>query len=150
MAGLLAPTLAALIALAAPEASRPAWVERLHPGARFPIEGIAFDGRGGPLSRGDGLSDLAAALREAPWVRVRLEGFVDATDDATDDARLSWEMARNAAQRLVSLGVGAARVSWAGRGGDEPLLPNFTARARAANRRVEVVVVARDPRGGAG
>jgi len=140
--GLLAHSLATLIALASPQPTRPAWVEQLHPGARFPIDGISFDGRGGPLSRGDGLSDLAAALREAPWVRVRLEGFVDASGDATGDARLSAAMAREAAERLVSLGVRAARVSWSGRGGEDPLLPNFTARARAANRRIEVVVVA--------
>jgi hypothetical protein len=156
MAASLASSLPVLVALAAAAGTgtpplagatasrdvRPAWVERLHPGARFPVEGIAFEGRGGAISRGDGLSDLAAALREAPWVRVRLEGFVDATDDPSGDVRASLAMARHAADRLVALGVGAARVSWSGRGGDAPLLPNFTARARAANRRVEVVVVA--------
>jgi hypothetical protein len=158
MAGLLALSLANLIALAAPDGANgppptatasqvthPTWGDRLRPGARFPIEGIAFDGRGGPLSRGDGLSDLAAALREAPWVRVRLEGFVDASDDAEGDERAARAMARDAAERLVSLGVRADRVAWTGRGGDAPLLPNFTARARSANRRVEVVVASRPP-----
>jgi OmpA family len=143
---LLAPSLAALVALAAPPAC-PAWVDRLHPGARFSVEGIAFDGRGGTLAHGDGLSELAAALREAPWVHVRLEGFVDSSGDPEGDVRLSATMAREAAERLVALGVGPARVSWSGRGGDSPLLPNFTARARAANRRVEVVIV---PRAGSG
>jgi hypothetical protein len=146
MSGVLASSLAMVIALAAPVAL-PAWAERLHPGARFPLEGIAFDGRGGALSQGDGLSDLAAALREAPWVRVRLEGFVDDSGDASGDQQVSLAMARDAAGRLVSLGVGAGRVSWSGRGGEAPLLPNFTARARAANRRVEVVVVARPAQG---
>jgi hypothetical protein len=158
MTGLLALSLANLVAISAPAGSgsmpptrtasqvvRPGWGERLRPGARFPIEGIAFDGRGGPLSRGDGLSDLAAALREAPWIRVRLEGFVDASDDARGDERLSLAMARDAAERLVSLGVRADRVAWSGRGGGDPLLPNFTMRARSANRRVEVVVVDPSP-----
>jgi hypothetical protein len=157
MPGALATSLAALVAFGAPSVQdaataqavrvsaepRPAWAERLHPGSRFPLEGIAFDGRGGPLLRGDGLSELAAALREAPWVRVRLEGFVDASDDPPGDVRLSLAMARDAADRLVALGVGAARVSFSGRGGDAPLLPNFTTRARLANRRVEVLVVDR-------
>jgi hypothetical protein len=144
MAGLLALSLANLIALAAP-ATHPAWGDRLRPGARFPIEGIAFEGRGGPLYRGDGLSDLAAALREAPWVRVRLEGFVDASEDAPGDERLARAMARETAERLVSLGVRPDRVAWSGRGGEAPLLPNFTARARSANRRVEVVVTNPSP-----
>jgi flagellar motor protein MotB len=50
-------------------------------------------------------------------------------------------MAQAAGQRLVILGVNRERVSWAGRGGERPLLPNFTARGRAANRRLEVVVL---------
>jgi hypothetical protein len=127
MAGLLALSLANLIALAAPagtaappptstasQVTHPTWGDRLRPGTRFPIEGIAFDGRGGPLSRGDGLSDLAAALREA-------------------------------AERLVALGVRADRVAWSGRGGGAPLLPNFTTRERSANRHVEGVVASPSP-----
>jgi hypothetical protein len=88
MVGLLALSLANLIALAAPagtaappptstasQVTHPTWGDRLRPGTRFPIEGIAFDGRGG----------------------------------------------------------GA------------PLLPNFTTRARSANRRVEVGVASPSP-----
>jgi flagellar motor protein MotB len=48
-------------------------------------------------------------------------------------------MAQAAAKRLVQLGVEQKRVSFAGRGGGSPVLPNFTARGRAANRRIEVV-----------
>jgi flagellar motor protein MotB len=46
-------------------------------------------------------------------------------------------MAQAAARRLVELGVESGRLSVAGRGSDSPLVPNFTARGRAANRRIE-------------
>jgi flagellar motor protein MotB len=50
------------------------------------------------------------------------------------------ELARAAGLRLIQLGVGRERVTWAGRGGEAPIAPNFSARGRASNRRVEVVV----------
>jgi outer membrane protein OmpA-like peptidoglycan-associated protein len=50
-------------------------------------------------------------------------------------------MAEATGRRLLDLGVPRDRLTWAGRGGESPILPNFTARGRAANRRVEVVVV---------
>ena len=46
-------------------------------------------------------------------------------------------MAQAAARRLVELGVEPGRIGVAGRGGESPLVPNFTARGRAANRRIE-------------
>jgi flagellar motor protein MotB len=37
------------------------------------------------------------------------------------------------------MGIARDRITWAGRAGEKPLLPNFTARGRTANRRIEVV-----------
>jgi outer membrane protein OmpA-like peptidoglycan-associated protein len=65
---------------------------------------------------------------------------VDTSGDPALDARLSADMARTASQRLADLGVDPGRLASAGRGGEAPILPNFTARGRAANRRIEVVV----------
>jgi len=93
------------------------------------------------LERETGLADLAMALLAQPAVNVRLEGFVDATTDHSSDHKLSLSMAQAMAQRLADLGVQSSRVAWAGRGGESPRLPNFTIRGRAANRRIEVVVV---------
>ncbi len=136
------PALGSLALMLAVSAS-PGWMERLYPGGRFVVAGIAFEGRGGSLVAADGLSDLAAALREVPGVRVRLEAFVDASDDRDGDTRVSEGMAREVADRLASLGVPRARISWAGRGGESPILPNSSARARETNRRIEVVVLPR-------
>jgi outer membrane protein OmpA-like peptidoglycan-associated protein len=115
------------------------WARRLGDRGRFVIEEVAFKGRTATVTGDAGLADLAAALAAAPGVKIRIEGFVDATSDPGGDAKLSMSMAQAAGQRLVALGVGRDRVSWAGRGGESPLLPNFTARGRAANRRVEAV-----------
>ncbi|MFO0582802.1 MAG: OmpA family protein [Anaeromyxobacter sp.] len=115
-----------------------AWARRLADPGRLVVEDVAFEGRTAELAQDAGLADLARALGASPDLKVRLEGFVDATSEPEADAKLSQAMAQAAARRLVQLGVDAGRLSWAGRGGASPVLPNFTARGRAANRRIEV------------
>jgi outer membrane protein OmpA-like peptidoglycan-associated protein len=125
-----------------PRTSRQAeWAKRLEGGERIVVEEVAFAGRSAELHRDIGLADLAVALLARPAVTVRLEGFVDTTSDHGADQKLSASMAQAAAQRLAELGVPVPRVSWGGRGGESPRLPNFTARGRAANRRIEAVSV---------
>jgi outer membrane protein OmpA-like peptidoglycan-associated protein len=115
------------------------WARRLAAGDRIVVDDVAFSGRTDELLRDGGLADLAIALAASPAVAVRLEAFVDATADRAADGQLSGAMARAAGERLLQLGVERARLSWTGRGGESPLLPNFTARGRATNRRIEVV-----------
>ncbi len=146
------PPAAAAPAPALPSAPQPArvvprtprqaeWAKQLETGERFVLEEVAFAGRSADLQRDGGLADLAVALFSRPTVNVRLEGFVDLTSDHAGDQKLSLSMAQVAAQRLADLGVPRSRVTWVGRGSESPRLPNFTARGRAANRRVEAVVV---------
>jgi outer membrane protein OmpA-like peptidoglycan-associated protein len=101
------------------------------------LEEVAFAGRSAELARDGGLSDLAVVMAESPALTVRLSAYVDASGDPSADARLSLAMAQAAARRLVELGVEAGRIGVAGRGGESPLVPNFTSRGRAANRRIE-------------
>jgi len=115
------------------------WARLLAEGGRVVLQDVTFTGRTAVLAREAGLSDLAVVLGASPGLQVRLEGFVDTSGDPALDARLSADMARAASQRLVDLGVEAGRLVAAGRGGEAPILPNFTVRGRAANRRVEVV-----------
>jgi outer membrane protein OmpA-like peptidoglycan-associated protein len=117
------------------------WAKRLASGTRFLVEDVAFEGRTAALERDRGLQDLAAALQVDQGIAVRIEGFVDRTSDRNGDAKLSAVMAKTAAERVAALGVVRKRITFAGRGGESPILPNFTARGRAANRRLEVVVV---------
>jgi outer membrane protein OmpA-like peptidoglycan-associated protein len=130
-----------------PAAARPAlntarqreWARTLLAKGRIQLDEVAFVGRTDDLARDGGLADLAVVLQATPDLTVRLEGFVDTTGDAAGDQRLSAAMAQAAAARLRDLGVDLARVGTAGRGSESPILPNFTVRGRAANRRVEVV-----------
>jgi len=127
---------------AAPATARQAeWSWRLGAKERFVLEGVSFEGRSARIARASGLEDLAGALRASPSARIRIEGFVDASGQADGDARLSLAMAQAVAERLVALGIPRERLTWTGRGSDAPLLPNFTARGRARNRRIEVVAL---------
>jgi outer membrane protein OmpA-like peptidoglycan-associated protein len=114
------------------------WAKRLSEGGRILVEDVAFSGRTAALQRDMGLADLAAAVLARPNVGVRLEGFVDSTADRAGDQKLSLAMAQAAGKRLLELGVPKQQLTWAGRGGESPVLPNFTARGRAVNRRIEV------------
>lgn len=136
-----APPPTASLARAVPprNARQTDWAKRLSSKEHFVLDGLAFEGRTARLSKTAGLADLAGAMAAVPDVGVRVEGFVDATADPDKDAQLSMAMAQAAGQKLVELGVSRDRITWAGRGGEKPLLPNFTARGRAANRRIEVV-----------
>jgi outer membrane protein OmpA-like peptidoglycan-associated protein len=117
------------------------WASTLAARERLLVADVAFAGRSPKLERDGGLSDLAAVLAASPSLRIRLEGFVDASKDAEDDRRVSTELACAAGRRLHELGVARERMTCVGRGREDPLLPNFTYRGRAANRRVEVVGV---------
>ena len=115
------------------------WAQQLGDRARFIVDEVSFAGRTPLLQRDSGLADLAIAILATPGIQVRLEGFVDATHDAPVDAHLSLRMAKAAADRLAELGVPPGRLQVGGRGSENPRLPNFTARGRAANRRIEAV-----------
>jgi outer membrane protein OmpA-like peptidoglycan-associated protein len=115
------------------------WAKRLEAGGRIVLEDVTFQARTSDLVRDAGLADLAVALAAQPGLSVRLEGFVDATSDRSADHKLSFAMARAAADRLAQLGIARQRLAFSGRGADSPRLPNFTVRGRAANRRVEAV-----------
>jgi outer membrane protein OmpA-like peptidoglycan-associated protein len=114
-------------------------VKRLLSGERFTIDGILFQGRTAKLAKDAGLTELARALSEKPALKIRIEGFVDPAGGPSEDAKLSMSMAQSAGQRLIALGIAKERVSWAGRGSSRPVLPNFTLRGRAANRRIEAI-----------
>jgi len=126
----------------APATARQAeWSWRLGARERFRVEGVTFEKRSARIARANGLEDLAGAMRASPGTRIQIEGFVDTTGKPDDDLRLSVAMAQAAAERLLSLGIPSNRLTWVGRGSEAPLLPNFTARGRALNRRIEVVAL---------
>jgi outer membrane protein OmpA-like peptidoglycan-associated protein len=141
-----APALAAAAAAGATTQKAPPLTPRqselaskLAAGTPFVLPDVEFAGRTAVLARTEGLADLARAL--GPSLGLHVEVYVDATRDPSQDARASMAQAMEIVRQLVALGVARDRIAQEARGGDKPILPNFTAHGRAANRRVEVTGV---------
>jgi outer membrane protein OmpA-like peptidoglycan-associated protein len=77
-------------------------------------------------------------MKEAPDIKVRVEGHTDATGAADYNVALSERRALSVAEYLVKLGVEPSRLMLIGKGMAEPLTQN---RYDPANRRVQFVRV---------
>ena len=91
------------------------------------------------------LDQLALVLKANPHVRkLSIEGHTD--DRGRDDANLVLSQARadSVRERLVDAGVDAGRLESVGYGETRPIANNKRKRGRAANRRVEFVIVDQD------
>jgi OOP family OmpA-OmpF porin len=107
---------------------------------RFP------EGKAAPLpDRGVLLPQLVDALVRKPTQRLRIEGHTDNVEGGEEGARkqLSEARARAVAELLVQAGVDPSRIETAGLADSRPKAPNFTARGRDLNRRVELVLLER-------
>lgn len=85
------------------------------------------------------LNEVAAALKQAPAMKVRIEGHTDNVGQPEANRILSEKRARSVMQALVARGVPAARLSAAGFGQERPVADNRTEGGRARNRPVEPV-----------
>ena len=74
-------------------------------------------------------------------VRIRIEGFTDASGSAEENAALSRRRAEAVRRFLVRKGVAAERLETSARGASSPVASNETEEGRARNRRVELVVL---------
>jgi chemotaxis protein MotB len=76
---------------------------------------------------------------------IRVEGHTDDTPIATAEFPSNWELSAARAtavlRQLLDAGLPPDRVSVAGYGEQEPVAGNATAKGRAQNRRVEIVVL---------
>jgi outer membrane protein OmpA-like peptidoglycan-associated protein len=88
------------------------------------------------------LEAVAMALQQTPAIRkISIEGH---TDDVGDDARnmdLSQRRADSVMAALVELGVEPGRLEAHGYGETRPIMQGTNRQARAANRRVEFVII---------
>jgi outer membrane protein OmpA-like peptidoglycan-associated protein len=88
------------------------------------------------------LDKVANTLRNNPGIQlVRIEGHTDNLGGAARGLRLSLERAQAVLDYLVKRGVARERLTAAGYGDRRPKLPNTSTANRAANNRVEFVVV---------
>lgn len=86
------------------------------------------------------LREVARSLRAHPNSSVRVVGHTDNVGSMAYNKQLSVDRALSVARILISEGVAATRITYSGRGFDEPITSNASASGRAQNRRVEVVI----------
>jgi outer membrane protein OmpA-like peptidoglycan-associated protein len=90
------------------------------------------------------LSKVQRAVRTFTEPKVTIEGHTDSTGSAELNDHLSQLRAESVKQYLLANSVlKANQVSAAGYGSSRPLAPNTTAKGRAANRRIDVVITPR-------
>ena len=86
------------------------------------------------------LSRVIQLLKEMPQVDVQIVGYTDNIGSAEYNRALALRRAESVRDYIVTRGIDSARLSVAGRGKTDPLVPNSTPEGRAVNRRVEFVV----------
>ena len=129
-----APIVKAAASVAAPKANAAG-----EPGAVGFHVNFAFDSAVLPESAYSMIDLMAQLMKEAPEVKVRVEGHTDATGSLEYNKTLSERRAMAVAQYLVNHGVEPSRLILAGKGPMEPL-PE-TNRYDPTNRRVQFVRV---------
>jgi outer membrane protein OmpA-like peptidoglycan-associated protein len=88
------------------------------------------------------LQALTGALVASPWIkRVRFEGHSDNQGPAAANKSLSMRRARSVMRWLQEHGVEPVRMEAAGFGHTRPIASNDTEEGRAANRRVDILII---------
>ena len=86
------------------------------------------------------LSEVARSLNAHPNSTIRVVGHTDTIGSAAYNQQLSRDRALAVARILIGDGVSSSRMTYSGRGFNEPITTNATAAGRAQNRRVEIVI----------
>jgi outer membrane protein OmpA-like peptidoglycan-associated protein len=93
------------------------------------------------------LERFAGTLNDNPATSVTIIGHTDSTGNESINQPLSVDRAARTRDYLAMRGVSPNRIAIDGRGDREPIASNDSANGRAHNRRVEIYVAERDPRG---
>lgn len=93
----------------------------------------------------DLLNEIATVITANPQLKsIRVEGHTDNVGGDANNLRLSNERAKSVRQYLIDQGVEAGRLEARGFGEMYPIQSNDTDEGRAANRRVEFIIVDQD------
>jgi outer membrane protein OmpA-like peptidoglycan-associated protein len=91
------------------------------------------------------LDEIAATVSSnAHLKKIRIEGHTDSVGSIEANRRLSKSRAQSVQQALESRGVDESRLAAVGFGEDQPIETNKTEEGRAANRRVEFIIIDQD------
>lgn len=110
----------------------------------FSDDGLTFDSEQATLSDAARarLALLAEDLKaDNQNVFLEIQGHTDATGDPTYNLWLGEQRAEAVQRYLHGQGIGLGRIATISYGEEAPAAPNNTPEGRAANRRVEVVVL---------
>jgi outer membrane protein OmpA-like peptidoglycan-associated protein len=124
-------------AMPAPRSKAPAQ-QPSEPGAVAFHINFTFDSAQLPNSAHDMMDRIAELMKEAPQVKLRIEGHTDAAGSAGYNMTLSQRRALSVGEYLVSQGVDPSRLILVGKGMTEPLTRNPY---DPTNRRVQFVRV---------
>jgi len=115
--------------------------QQLAVNGRMIARGINFDVARAtirPESMG-ALNSIVKMMQEHPELKFEIGGHTDSDGDDASNLKLSQARAEAVRDRLVSMGIDAARLTAKGYGETKPLSPNTTPDGKANNRRVELV-----------
>lgn len=121
-----------------------AFIDRLISDSHAVLDGLEFGTGSSELGGGPfaSLEELAAWLSDNPTARVILVGHTDAVGSLEANTSLSRRRAAAVSERLVNrFGTDRQQLQAAGAGYLAPIASNLTDAGRAANRRVEVVLL---------
>jgi outer membrane protein OmpA-like peptidoglycan-associated protein len=90
------------------------------------------------------VKSLAGSLEKYPDTEIKIIGHTDSKGTETYNMSLSERRAAAVKAYAVSQGIPSSRLTTVGKGFSEPIADNTTEAGRAANRRVEIVIVAND------
>jgi outer membrane protein OmpA-like peptidoglycan-associated protein len=103
-----------------------------------------FDSANLKVNAKDNVKSLAGSLEKYPDTEIKVIGHTDNKGTETYNMGLSERRAAAVKTYAVSQGVPSSRLTTVGKGFAEPIADNATDAGRAANRRVEIVIVAND------
>jgi outer membrane protein OmpA-like peptidoglycan-associated protein len=106
-------------------------------GFRFPSGGSELESQNFAL-----LNKIIQAVNTFPGSSISISGHTDSVGSAAVNQALSEQRAANVAKFLIEVGgIAPGRITASGYGKERPVASNETAEGRAANRRVEILIV---------
>ncbi len=120
-------------------------LQALEEGKRFVFEDLLFQPNQASLAQEfvEELERVVRLLFVRPSMRLRIEGHADMTGPHEKNMELSIKRAEAVRQYLISSGIQASRLEYAGYGDTRPIADNATEEGRRLNRRIEFVVLSK-------